>query len=108
MSRADLAARAGVTRASISHVVSGARRAGPDLLTRIADALQLPEETVFRAAGILRPARDDLSPAKRRLMRLAEDADDEVVELAVAVLDAARKQRTRPRPGGPQRKTAGR
>lgn len=54
-SQADLAKKAGVSRAAISDILSGRRSPGVDLCTAIADALDLPPETVFRAAGLLPP-----------------------------------------------------
>ena len=56
--QADLARRAGVSKAAISDVVSGRRNVGNDLASAIADALKLPPEQVFRAAGLLPPAID--------------------------------------------------
>lgn len=57
--QSELATRAGVTRTAISDVLSGRRNPGPDLCTAIARALNLPPETIFRAAGLLPPAPED-------------------------------------------------
>ena len=56
--QSELARRAGVSSAAISDVLSGRRQIGPDLATAIADALKIPQEDVFLAAGILRPKKD--------------------------------------------------
>ena len=95
MTQTDLAVKAGVTRGAISFVVTGNRRPSPELLSKIADALKLPEELAFRAAGLLRPINDDLSPQKRQLIHLAGQADDETVELAIALLEAASQRKKR-------------
>ena len=60
-SQADLARRAGVSRAAISDILSGKRNLGRDLAISIAEVLKLPLEDVFRAAGILppEPAQDN-------------------------------------------------
>ena len=58
-SQSDLARHAGVTRTAISDVLSGRRKAGNELCTAIALALQIPPEEVFRAAGILKTKSDD-------------------------------------------------
>lgn len=54
-SQADLARRAGVSRAAISDVISGKRNIGKDLAQSIAEAFKLPLEDVYRAAGLLPP-----------------------------------------------------
>lgn len=58
-SQAELAARAGVTRTAISDVLSQRRNPGHELCNAIARALNLPPETVFRAAGLLPPVPPD-------------------------------------------------
>jgi transcriptional regulator with XRE-family HTH domain len=52
ISQAELARRAGVTRAAINGILTGARGPGVDLCNGIARALKLPPEAVYRAAGI--------------------------------------------------------
>lgn len=50
----DLAEKSGVTDAALSRILkSGDRRPGPDLCTKIAQALDVPVEKVFRLAGLL-------------------------------------------------------
>jgi transcriptional regulator with XRE-family HTH domain len=51
--RADLARRAKISESGLSMAYSGKRGIGPGMLKAIAIALNLPEETVFRAAGLL-------------------------------------------------------
>jgi transcriptional regulator with XRE-family HTH domain len=56
--QSELARRARLTQSSISLVISGARQPGPDLVSAVARGLKLPPEQVYRAAGLLPPARD--------------------------------------------------
>jgi transcriptional regulator with XRE-family HTH domain len=58
-SQAELARRANTSRSAINGLLSGWRGPGPDLARSIAHALKLPDETVFRAAGLLSPVSDD-------------------------------------------------
>lgn len=58
-SQAELARRANTSRSAINGLLSGSRGPGPDLARSIAHALKLPDETVFRAAGLLPPVSDD-------------------------------------------------
>ena len=53
MSQSDLARIAGLGSGTISNIVSGNRKVGQETLVKIAHALRLPDETVFRAAGLL-------------------------------------------------------
>ena len=55
MKPADLSNQAGLGRGTLSDIFSGRRKPGTELATAIADALNIPQEEVFRAAGILRP-----------------------------------------------------
>lgn len=55
MSQADLSKASGVSNAQISRVLAGTRGIGTDALTKISRVLQLPSETVLRAAGLLPP-----------------------------------------------------
>lgn len=50
---ADLAKRAGIQGGSLSHIMNGTRKVGPESAVAIARALSLPAETVFRKAGLL-------------------------------------------------------
>lgn len=53
--QADLARAANLDPAVISNLVNEIRGPGEDTCTAIARALDLPPETVFRAAGLLPP-----------------------------------------------------
>lgn len=56
LSQSELARSAGVTRAAINGILTGARGPGTDLCNGIARALKIPPEEVYRAAGLLPPA----------------------------------------------------
>lgn len=49
----EMARRCDVSQPAISRVVSGERGAGPELCRAIAHAFDMPEEKVFRIAGLL-------------------------------------------------------
>jgi DNA-binding XRE family transcriptional regulator len=51
--QADLARNANVSRTTISDVISGKHQPGIKLCNSLADALGVPVETLFRAAGLL-------------------------------------------------------
>jgi transcriptional regulator with XRE-family HTH domain len=52
---ADLARAAGVPDATLSHILNGSRRAGPEVCNAVARALDEPPEKIFRIAGLLPP-----------------------------------------------------
>lgn len=54
-SQSELARRAGLGNATLSRIISGLRRAGPDAALSIAETLGEPPEKVFRLAGLLPP-----------------------------------------------------
>lgn len=68
----ELAARGGLIPGSLNNVLNGSRSAGPDICRGIARGLGLPEEMVFRKAGLLSPLRGD--PEERSLQELIEMA----------------------------------
>lgn len=51
----DLARRAGLGSGTLSQLMNGYRNPGPDVCRSIAHALKVPEEEVFRRAGLLSP-----------------------------------------------------
>ena len=53
MSQSELARNAGLSRGTLSNLISGTRGRGPDSIEAIARALKLPPEHVFRMAGLL-------------------------------------------------------
>jgi transcriptional regulator with XRE-family HTH domain len=72
----DLARIAHVTRGAIGNVLRGERNPGPELCTAIARGLHLPQEEVFRRAGLLLSAPvEDIEIAE--LDHIARQLDDE-------------------------------
>jgi len=60
----ELARRSGLVPSTISQVISGSRRPGPDFCVGVAKALNKPPEVIFRVAGILPQlpgAEDDIT-----------------------------------------------
>ncbi|MEI7832214.1 MAG: helix-turn-helix transcriptional regulator [bacterium] len=55
--QAELARRSSITTAQISRVMTGEQHPGPTVCCKIARALHLPPEDVFRRAGLLPPAQ---------------------------------------------------
>lgn len=92
INQAELADRAEVTRGAISHIFSGTRRPGIEMLQSLARALALPTEQVFRAAGLLDdgPYQLALDPPPADLgewIYLFKSADEQTREI---MLDNAR------------------
>ena len=95
--RVEFAHRAGLSMASLSDVLNGIYRPGPDMCTAIAQALGEPPEKVFRLAGLLPPlpaAEDELlHELTETFKRLTPEKRREVLDYALWQL--------RPRPQEP-------
>ena len=72
LSQSELARRAGVTRAAINGVLSGARGPGVDLVKGIAKAFNIPAEEVFRHADILPPTVTKNALIERILLEIED------------------------------------
>lgn len=93
-SQADLSRASGLTTGAVSNYING-RIPGEAALRKIAKALHMSPETVFRAAGIL-PPEPKKDPAIDEILHLArnlppEDVQD-LIDLARAKI--ARYERT--------------
>lgn len=89
----ELARRARISQGQISRVISGTRGLGPDACRAIARALDLPEEFVFRKAGLLSEKREELEKLKlSELIILLEGASDEDLDLIVEMARVMRKR----------------
>lgn len=75
----QLVQRSGVSQAQISRIVNNMRKPGPESVRRIARALQVPEETAFRAAGIMGNRPEPLDPDLATMIRDLSPADRELV-----------------------------
>lgn len=84
-----LATSAGLNAATVQHLVNGTRQLGPEAARKIATALNLPQETVFRAGGLLtelsvvegRPVSEELLAGFRDLEALDPQALKEAREI---------------------------
>jgi transcriptional regulator with XRE-family HTH domain len=94
---ADLAHKAGVSTGSLSNVLSGKRKAGPDICRAIAQAFGAPPEQVFRLAGLLPelPAQEDelLGQVTETYKRLSPEKRREVLEYALWQLQRQQRER---------------
>ena len=85
---ADLATAAGLPNATITRVLNGDRKAGPEVASAIAAALSLTPEYVFRRAGLLpeapAPDRDPTFTEILEIMRnLPPDERREILDYAL-------------------------
>jgi transcriptional regulator with XRE-family HTH domain len=99
-SQAELARRAGVSRAAISDIASGKHKIGKDVATGIARAFKMQPVTVFRAAGILPPEPEYVPLLDEWNAVFYELTPDEQEEL----LDIARMKVNRRKTGKPETK----
>ena len=56
--QAELARRSRTTTAQISRIMTGEQNPGPTVCQKLARALHIPAEEVFRYAGLLPPAKE--------------------------------------------------
>ncbi len=81
MSQSELARQAGVTRAAINGILSGARGPGTDLCLGIARAFNLPPETVYRKAGLLPPVPKEIEKKNELSYIVSQLSPQEVDDL---------------------------
>lgn len=94
----DLANAAGLPNATISRILNGDRKAGPDVATSIARALNLSVDYVFRQAALL-PAQAnngvDVSPTLQEIMDIVQNMPEEqqrqIRDLALFWLNRGRR-----------------
>jgi transcriptional regulator with XRE-family HTH domain len=92
---ADLARAAGVPDATVSHVLKGSRRAGPEVCRALARALDEPPERIFRLAGLL----PGLSPAVEEEREAVDILRSLSPELRGAAMRMLRGLKPPPAPG---------
>lgn len=81
-SQAELSRRAGVSRSTISKIMSGERGPGSEFCQSVAQAFNMPEEEVFRIAGLLSPDPDIdpmLEEINHKLATLPPDLQEEAL-----------------------------
>jgi transcriptional regulator with XRE-family HTH domain len=76
ITQAELARLSGISAAQVSRLFNGISKPGPDACKAFANALRIPTETVFRAAGIL-PNRPDTNEDFEELKHLFNQMTDE-------------------------------
>ncbi len=86
-SLSDLAKKANLHPGTISNILTKTRKPGPDVCLAIADALNLPEETVFRYAGLLRHKPEADSEAEE-MLHLFQQLGEDKRKLALIMLRA--------------------
>jgi transcriptional regulator with XRE-family HTH domain len=82
---ADLAHRAELPNATLSRILNGHRRAGPEVCVALAAALEVPPEQVFRLAGLLPPAPPAVEEEEMAL-GLFRSLDAQMRAVALSVL----------------------
>jgi len=90
--------KAGLGQLEFSHILSGLRSPGPDACSAIAYAFNLPEETVFREAGLLRHRIEDtpsLAEAQHLFGQLSDEDQEAFLAQMRAVLELKRVTRNR-------------
>jgi transcriptional regulator with XRE-family HTH domain len=96
---ADLAHRAGITEATLSRILSGKRKAGPEVCAALADAFQVPAEQVFRLAGLL-PSVPDADEQEDEALGLFRRLDAPMRQIALGMLRTLDRQQ--PAADGPR------
>ena len=93
-SQSELARRAGLTRGAINNILTAHRQPGPEFCRAIARALDLPEELVFREAGLLSPKNEE-PPTLSEWIHIFWEADekerDRMIEVAKTLLRESKK-----------------
>jgi transcriptional regulator with XRE-family HTH domain len=85
--QADLAQASGLTNATLSRILSGSRRAGPEACAAIATALDVLPEQVFRLAGLLPPVANTVEEEEEAL-GLFRRLDGPMRRVALGILRA--------------------
>lgn len=103
-SQADLARASGLTRAAISRYINDyARKPDEDALRKIAKALSMAPEAVFRAAGILPPVSEidamieEIIETTRHMSREEQREVLNYIRFRRAELEKKNEQTTAPR-----------
>jgi transcriptional regulator with XRE-family HTH domain len=92
---AELASRSGLDPGFVNHLLNRKRNPGPKASRAIAHALDLPEEEVFRQAGLLSPKPEDppgLGEWIRMYVLADEEERDRMLEIAKTLSQRSRKE----------------
>lgn len=91
----DFARRSGIKPSSLSRVLDGSRNAGTELCSKIAKALDLPEDFVFRKAGLLREKQSGPNEEIEEIMAILESLTPEEREDVLKYVEFLRHRRGR-------------
>jgi transcriptional regulator with XRE-family HTH domain len=89
ISAADLSRRSKISEAALSRILRGERNAGIEILTKIADGLDIPRIEVFEKAGLLgNQAKDidDVTKLAHRINMLPSSQRDVIIMLINAII----------------------
>ena len=96
MNQSELARLAGLGSGTISNIMNGEKRVGPDTATAIAHVLRLPPDLVFEKAGILPPKPGNLSEEQQQVIHLVTQVDDnKTLRMISALLAQALDEKSR-------------
>lgn len=94
ITQSELARMAGVTRSTISGVITGRRQPGARLMIAIASALRITPEEVFQAAGVLPQSQSTLLDKLNFLLsQLSENEQKDVEDYINYCLDKKTKEK---------------
>ena len=87
-SQAELARKATSSRTSINNIINGRRDPGPEMCRAIANALNLPQEYIFKKAGLIDVdnGEEDTSPTLEEANELMEQLPEEYQQQALALI----------------------
>jgi transcriptional regulator with XRE-family HTH domain len=94
LTQSDLSRMSGLSRGTLSNIVSSTRGRGPSSLLAIAKALKLPPEQVFRTAGLLPPALKSDEETERIVYEMSDLTPQEKEEV-LAFINMKRNLRKR-------------
>ncbi len=92
--KSEMARRAKLARGTITNILNGERGIGEDAINGIALALELPRETVLRAAGKLPPVSDTemyLEQFRDILERMSAEERNQYLQFGHVILNSKRQ-----------------
>lgn len=95
LSQSDLSRMAGISRGTLSNIISGNRGRGFKSLAAIAKALKIPREQIYRAAGLLPPSvniDEQIEIMVEKASGLPEEDRDAVLKF-IEILENRRKKK---------------
>jgi transcriptional regulator with XRE-family HTH domain len=92
-SQSDLVKAAGISRGTLSNIISGTRGVGEKSLISIANALNISPITIFRKAGILPDSEEGVAfdDWQHLLKKLSPEEQEEMRQIALMKIERNRK-----------------